>query len=215
MPRTGRRPGRTETRERIVDVARREFGERGYDNVSVRAVATAASVDPALVYHYFGTKQRLFVAAMELPIDVQRVLPALLAGPPEETGLRLAHLFVGIWEDPAARAPLLGVLRSAVTDPGAAEMIREFVLANVVGPIVAALGTPDPELRVTLIGSQVIGLALARYILKIEPLASATPDTLVAAVAPTLQRYLMEPLGLPGVASAAGPETRGQPDRAA
>jgi AcrR family transcriptional regulator len=195
MPRTGRRPGRTDTRERILEVARVEFGERGYDNVSVRAVATGASVDPALVYHYFGTKQRLFVAAMELPFDVQRVLPVLMTGPPGETGLRLARIFMAIWEDPVARAPLLGILRSAVTDPGAAEMIREFILANVVGPIVAALGARDPELRVTLIGSQVIGIALARYILKIEPLASASPSTLIDALAPTLQRYLAEPLG--------------------
>jgi AcrR family transcriptional regulator len=197
MPRTGRRPGPSDTRERIVEVARGLFGERGFDAVSVRAVASEAAVDPALVHHYFGTKQRLFVAAMELPFDVQQVIPILLAGPPEETGIRLARIFMSIWEDPVARAPLLGILRSAVTDPGAAEMIREFILTHVVGPIVGALGTSDPELRVTLIGSQVIGLALARYILKIEPLASVSRETLVAAMAPTFQRYLMEPLDLP------------------
>ncbi len=197
MPRTGRRPGTTDTRERIVAVARGLFGERGLDGVSVRAVASEAGVDPALVHHYFGTKQRLFVAAMELPFDVQRMIPILLTGPPEETGLRLAQIFLSIWEDPVTRAPLLGILRSAVTDPGAAEMVREFVLTHIVGPIVAALGTSDPDLRVTLIGSQVIGLALGRYILKIEPLASVSRETIVAALAPTLQRYLMDPLDLP------------------
>jgi len=197
MPRTGRRPGRSDTRERILEVARGLFGERGFDGVSVRSVAAEAGVDAALVHHYFGTKQRLFVAAMELPFDVERMIPVLVAGPPGETGARLAQIFLSIWEDPVARAPLLGMLRSAVSDPGAAAMIREFVLSHVVAPIVAALGTPDPELRVTLIGSHLIGIALGRYILRIEPLASISRETLVAAVAPTFQRYLMEPLGLP------------------
>lgn len=194
MPRTGRRPGRSDSRERILTAARALFGEGGLDGVSVRAVAAEAGVDPALVHHYFGTKQQLFVAAMELPFDVERMIPILLAGPPEETGLRLAGVFLSIWEDPSARAPLLGVLRSAVTDPGAAAMIREFLLTHVVGPIVAALGTSDPELRVTLIGSHVIGIALARYILRIEPMASVSPEVLLAAIGPTFQRYLLEPL---------------------
>ena len=194
MARTGRRPGASDTRERILVAARQRFADQGLESTTVREVARDAGVDPALIHHYFGTKQRLFVAAMELPFDARRLIPTLAAGPPEETGLRFARLFFSIWEDATARAPLLGVLRSGVTDPGAASMIRELVLKHILGPVVEALGASDPELRVTLLGSHVIGLALMRYILRVEPLASLDIDRLIGLVAPTFQRYLLEPL---------------------
>jgi AcrR family transcriptional regulator len=196
MPRTGRRPGRTDTRERILTAARHRFAEKGLEGTTIRAVAVDAGVDPALVHHYFGTKERLFVVAVELPFDPRRLLPLLTEGPRDEMGLRFARLFVSIWDDPETRTPLQGILRSAVSDPGAAAMIRGLVLARIVGPVVEAIGLPEPRLRMTLLGSQAIGLALVRYVLRIEPLASADAEAVVAAVAPTFQRYLVEPLEL-------------------
>lgn len=192
---TGRRPGRSGSRERILEAARQRFADHGYDGASIRAIAADADVDPALIHHYFGPKQRLFVAAVELPIDGRDIAPLLSSGPREETGERFARFFLSIWEDPRSRASLSGMLRSAITDAGAAAMIRELLLVRILGPAVAALGVGDPELRVTLLGSQVIGLALLRYVLVVEPLASASLDTVVGAFAPTFQRYLVEPLG--------------------
>jgi AcrR family transcriptional regulator len=195
MARTGRRPGATDTRERILAAARHRFAEHGLEGTSIRAVAADAGVDPALVHHYFGTKGQLFVAAVELPFDPASLAPMLAAGPIGETGLRFARLFLSIWEDPVTRAPLQGIVRSALSDPGAMAMVRELVITRVFGPVVQALGASQPELRLTLLGSQVIGLALVRYVLRIEPMASLDAQTLIAAVAPTFQRYLVEPLG--------------------
>lgn len=194
MARTGRRPGTSGTRERILEAARHRFAEYGLDGASMRDVAADAGVDAALIHHYFGTKQRLFVAAVELPFDVLRLEPILVEGPIEETGERFIRFFLSIWEDPQTQRPLKSVLRSAITDEGAAAMIREVVVARIMEPLVEALGVPDPELRVTLVASQVLGLALLRYVICVEPLASAEPETLVRLYAPTLQRYLLGPV---------------------
>jgi AcrR family transcriptional regulator len=195
MARTGRRPGQSETRERILDAARHRFAERGYDQASIRAIAADAHVDPALVHHYFGTKERLFVAAVRLPFELQRVPDALLDGPHDEAGERIARLFFSLWEDPLQRPALLGVLRSAVSDPAAAGMIREALVEQMLAPIVSRLEIGEPRLRMTLLASQVVGLAFARYVLAVEPLASAPVEQLIPALAPTFQRYLDGPLG--------------------
>jgi len=194
MARTGRRPGQTDTRERILDAARHRFAELGLDGTSIRAIADDAGVDPALVHHYFGTKQRLFVAAMELPFETEDLVRLFADAPRDEVGYRLARLFLSIWDDDERRAPLLGIVRSAITDAGAAAMIRDLVMTRILGPVVRQLGSSDPELRMTLLGSQVIGLALVRYVLRIEPLASTPNDAVVCAIAPTLQHYLVDPL---------------------
>lgn len=194
MARTGRRPGSSGARERILEAARHRFAEHGLDGTSMRDVAADAGVDPALIHHYFGTKQRLFIAAVELPFEPDRLRPILINGPKEETGERFIRFFLSIWDDPQTQQPLKSVLRSAISDDGAAAMIREVVVARVMQPMVAALGVPDPALRVTLLASQVLGLALLRYLIAVEPLASADAETLVQLYAPTLQRYLVEPL---------------------
>jgi AcrR family transcriptional regulator len=190
MTRTGRRPGESGTRDRILAAGRAEFADSGYDAATVRAIARRASVDPALVHHYFGTKQQLFVMAMELPVDPSVVLPGVMAGPREELGERIVRFFLALWEQAAAREIFTGMLRSAVTDPVAAAMFRTIIVDRVVGPIVAALGVSEPQLRVTLVGSQLVGVALVRYVIRVEPLASASPDDLVSIIAPTIQRYL-------------------------
>ena len=190
MPRTGRRPGEAGTRNRIADAARRLFAERGFDRTSVRAVAAEAGVDPALVHHYFGTKQRLFIEAVDFPIDAVSAIETLSVGDVNEAGERLVRFALRLWDDPAVLPRLLGVLRSAVTDEEAAKLLG--VLFTRQGPVqlVRVLGADQPDLRAELVGTQLVGLAVARHVLRVEPLASADHETIVAAVGPTMQRYL-------------------------
>jgi AcrR family transcriptional regulator len=190
MARTGRRPGASGTREAILDAARRAFAELGYQRATIRGVADLAGVDPALVHHYFGTKQALFVDAVQLPVNPVEHLMAVLAEDPAQAGRRMVETFLAVWDHAASQSPLLALVRSAVGDEHAAALLREFITEEVLGQIARRLGSPDARLRATLAGSQIIGLAMARYIVKVEPLASAPPEQVAAAVGPTLQRYL-------------------------
>jgi len=197
MARTGRRPGVSGTREAILDAARRAFAEHGYQHATIRGVADLAGVDPALVHHYFGTKQALFVAAVQLPVNPVSQLMAVLAEDPGQAGERMVELFLSIWDHAADQSPLLALVRSAVGDEHAAAMLREFITEEVLGQIAHRLGSPDAQLRATLVGSQIIGLAMARYIVKVEPLASAPAAQVVEAIGPTLQRYLTGDIAVP------------------
>ncbi|GAA3373949.1 TetR family transcriptional regulator [Streptomyces sannanensis] len=195
-PRRRGRPSRKDAesgpgaRERILEAARTEFAERGYDKTSVRGIAKAAGVDPALVHHYFGTKDEVFAAAVEVSFEPAMIVPAVLGQGPEGIGERLARHFLGVWENPVTRAPLLAVVRSAVTHETAATVLRGFVLRRVLERVATDLDVPDPKFRAELAASHMIGIALLRYVLRMEPLASADPEEIVAVVAPTLQRYL-------------------------
>jgi AcrR family transcriptional regulator len=204
MARTGRRPGVSGTREAILDAARRAFAEHGYQHATIRMVADLAGVDPALVHHYFRYKQDLFIAAVQLPVNPVEQLSAVLAQDPDQAGERMVEVFLSIWDHAADRSPLLAIVRSAVGDERAAAMLREFITEEVLGQIAHRLGGPDARLRATLIGSQIIGMAMARYIVRVEPLASAPPAQLVAAIGPTLQRYLTGDIAAP-------PEGSGEP----
>ncbi len=208
MARTGRRPGTPDTRDRILAAARASFAERGYDAASIRDVAARAGVDPALVHHYFGRKQRLFVAAMEWPIDPAVAIPRLAAGDLGGLGERLARFVVGLWEDPGFRPLIVGLIRSAASDPVAARMLRELVEAGPLAALSGLVGGPEAALRAELVGSQLIGFAMARYILRVEPLASADRETIVALLAPTLQRYLTASSGSESSAPTARPVRR-------
>ena len=190
-PRTGRRVGTSGTREAILAAAQRSFAVGGFDRTTIRAIATEAGVDPALVVHFFGSKQRLFLAAMDLPFEPEAVLPAILAGNRRAVGERFARFIVGVLEDEQARSVLTGMVRAAASEPEAARMLRELVSRRVVGSIAATLGEEDAELRATLVGSQIVGLVMARYVVSVEPLASLDPERLIAALAPNLQRYLI------------------------
>ena len=164
----------------------------------MRRIAAAAGVDAALVHHYFGTKQQLFVAAMELPVDLATVVPRLLAGSSDDVGVRFLEFVLEQWEAPPVRALFLGIIRSASTDPVAAGMLRQVIAEGPLLAIINALGTPDSPLRATLAGSQFVGLVMARYVVGVEPLASADPATVARAIGPTIQRYLTGDLGLEG-----------------
>jgi AcrR family transcriptional regulator len=187
----GRRPGSADTRGQILDVARREFAEKGYDGTSVRGIARTAAVDPALVHHFFGSKEEVFVAAMAFPMDPGTVIPDVLAGDPAQLGERFARTFLSLWSDPAFREPMLALLRSATTSERGAAMLREFVGAAMLGRMVSALDGPDVALRVSTAAAHLVGIALLRYVIQVPPLVAATDDEIVALVAPTLQRYLI------------------------
>jgi AcrR family transcriptional regulator len=192
--RAGRRPGTSATREAIVEAARRLFGASGYDRTTIRSIASAAGVDPALVVHFFGSKQQLFITVSDLPFDPEEVLPQILAGKRATVGERFARFIVELLEDEQARSVMTGMVRAAASEPEAAQMLRDLISRRVFGPIAESLGADDAELRATLVGSQVVGLVMARYVVAVEPLASLDPDRLIAALAPNLQRYLVGPL---------------------
>jgi AcrR family transcriptional regulator len=192
--RAGRRPGESGTREAIADAARRRFAELGYDRTTIRGIAEEAGVDPALVVHFFGSKQELFLKVMELPFEPEEIVPQVLEGPKSEAGVRLARFAVGMIENQDSRNVLTGVLRAAASEPHAAELARELVANRVVAAFARSLAVDQPELRANLIASQVVGLIMARYVIRVEPLASLDPQALVEAIAPNLQRYLTRPL---------------------
>jgi AcrR family transcriptional regulator len=190
----GRRPGASGTREAIAEAARRCFAEVGYDRAGIRLVAERAGVDPALVMHYFGSKQKLFVSVMALPFEPDAVLTPLVAGSRDDAGERLARFVVGILEEPQSRMVMTGMVRAAAAEAEMADLVRELVSARIVGAIAAGLADADAPARAALAASQIIGLIMARYVIRIEPLASLKPDALVEALAPNLQRYLTGPL---------------------
>ena len=191
MPRTGRRPGAGGTREKILAAARSHFGEVGYDGGTVRGIATASGVDPALVLHYFGSKEGVFRAAMDFPIDPAEFIPRLLAPGLDGLGERLTRFFVDTWDSPVGQ-PLLGLIRSVVGSESAAALMREFISREVLARIAKALEVDQPQLRASLAASSLIGVAMLRYVVKVEPLASAPSDQVAAWIGPAVQRYLTD-----------------------
>jgi AcrR family transcriptional regulator len=194
--RTGRRPGDSGAREAILREARQSFGSAGFSGTTIRGVARAAGVDPALVHHYFGSKNELFAASLELPFDPSVVVPALLAEGLDGLGERVVRTFLGIWDATPGQGPLLALLRSAVSDDRAAQSLRDFITGVVIGPLARAAGPDGAELRASLVASQVVGLAMARYVVRVEPLASASADELAPLIGPNLDRYLAAGVGL-------------------
>lgn len=187
--RRGRRPGGADTRAQLLDAARVEFAERGYEGATVRVIADRAGVDPAMVNHWFGGKEALFTASLELPINPAEILAAIVPGDPDELGERIVRRFLEIW-DATGGGPLAALMQSVASHDSAARLLREFITSVLVARVVATVAPDQPQMRAALCGSQLFGMGLLRYVLKLEPLASADHDTVVAAVAPTLQRYL-------------------------
>ncbi|MBK3629787.1 TetR/AcrR family transcriptional regulator [Streptomyces asoensis] len=197
---TARRRGRPpraesgDTRDRILTAAREEFSERGYEKTSVRGIAKAAGVDSALVHHYFGTKEQVFEAAVEVAFAPALDAPDAVAdGPLDEVGERLARFVLGVWENPTTRKPLLAIVRSAVNNETAAAVFRGLVVSQLLRRVAARLDLPDAELRVELAAAQLVGCAMLRYVIRVEPLASADLEAIVARVAPVVQGHLTGP----------------------
>lgn len=186
----GRPIGDASTRDQVLAAARQAFTEKGYTGASIRQVAAQAGVDPGMIRHWFGDKAGLFRAAMEPSVDPDAVLADVLAGGPEGLGERLLRRMIGVWDGAGAHSPMIIMVRSAVSHEESTALLRSFITQQILGRLSGVLGGPDGSLRAALVGSQMIGLVMARYIVRVEPLASASAAEVVAAVAPTLQRYL-------------------------
>jgi AcrR family transcriptional regulator len=195
--RRGRRSGGVDTRAEVLAAARALFAERGFERTTIRAIARKARVDPSLVLHYFGRKEDVFLAAIELPFEPETVLPSLVAGDVDSLGERVARFAVAILEDEAARARVLAIVRAAASEPAAAVLLRGLIEQRIRDPIACALAADEAELRAALMGSQIVGLVMARYVVGVQPLAALPPEELIATIAPTFQRYLAEPLRAP------------------
>lgn len=210
----GRRPGTSTARDDIAAAARTLFAELGYPRTTVRAIAQAAGVDARLVSHYFGSKQELFVDVLELPFEPQDVFERVYGPGPEGAGRRLAEFIVTTLDLPEGRQTVTGLLRAAASEEEAAAMIRDVLMARILGPLTARIGSDDPELRAQLVGSQIAGLAFARHVVGLPRLAQER-GALVAALAPVLQHYLTGDLrGTPDATTPGSAPALGETGRA-
>lgn len=190
-PRRGRRPAGEDTKGLIEEAARAQFAVRGYDAASLRGIARAAGVDSALVHHYFEGKADLFAQAVVLSrVDPRLILGPLLEGPFDGLGERIVRAFVETWDVPDNQERLVAMLRAVQGSQEVAALMRDLILREVLGRVTGRL--PDrPEVRAGAVMSQLLGLAMGRYLVGIPALAAASPDELAEVYGPTLQRYLI------------------------
>lgn len=188
--RPGRPAGNSDSRERILASARELFAHNGIDRTSIRAIAARAEVDSALVHHYFGTKQQLFAAAIQLPIDPMIVIQQMREAPVEELGVRLPSILLPLWDSELGTG-LIATLRSLIAgdEVGLARSFLQEIIGEAMGSRV-----DDPPgtgmIRTQFVASQLMGVVMARYIVKVEPFASLPTEQIVQTIAPNLQRYL-------------------------
>ncbi|WP_314307197.1 TetR family transcriptional regulator [Actinomyces johnsonii] len=187
------------TREAILTAARESFLAQGYEGTTIRAVARTAGVDPALVSYYFGSKGDLFGAAVNLRVRASEEIAAAVSGDLRSAGPRLVRLSLTAWDDAADGATFRTLLRWMATDVSAPEAIQTYATEQIAVPMAEALkqsGLPEVSARerATLAGSQLVGLAMIRYVLRLDPIASASVEHLVEVVGPTIQHYLTDPL---------------------
>jgi AcrR family transcriptional regulator len=190
--RSGRRPGTNQTRDDILRAARKLFAENGYGGATMRTIAREANVDAALIHHFFVSKEGVFAAAIEESFELTGLVVGVLEGGDEAIGERLVRGFLGLWSAPETRNPMLAVIRSALSYEGAARLLRDFVSEQVIAHVVKASTQEEAQLRGTLVGSQLVGMAIMRHVVKVEPLASADVETIVRFLGPTIDRYLTD-----------------------
>ena len=203
----GRRPGAPETRAEILDAALALFAERGFERATVRAIAARAGVDPAMVHHYFGTKEDLLAASITLPEEVGVITDLIREGTLEEAEA-LVRALLSLWDDPRVRSTMQALLRVGMSHERAAVTLRDTFADQTAHRLAETLGGVDAELRAGLVATQVSGLALLRIVVGYEPIAEAEADVLVAAVAPTIHRYLVGDLGPAAPLSGGGPRAQ-------
>lgn len=196
MPPRGRRPlGSPNTREKILTAAGELFAELGFERTTMRGVAAKAEVDAALIHHYFGNKEGLLAAALALPVDPF----ALLAGleeDPEHAGEAVVRRVLGLWEgDPETRRRLLGLMRAGLSHEYAAGVLRDLLGRTILTALARVVATDHGPLRAALVGTQMGGLLLGRYLLAIPALRDAAPGQLAVAIGPVIQHYLTGPVG--------------------
>jgi len=193
--RSGRRRGNPDTREQILQSARETFATNGFAGASIRKIAAAAGVDPALVHHYFGSKDELFLATVQVPVNPRAIVAQLAAGGQDQLGHRIITAILGVWESTAA-ASLLAAVRGAIADPQRATALGQFISAEIVRRLLQTMDYPAIEAgrRGALVESQILGVIVGRYVLELPELTEATTADLIASVGPTLQHYLTGPL---------------------
>lgn len=202
----------TSGRAAILRAAVEEFADRGYEAASLRAVARRAGVDPALVHHYFDAKADLFAATLEAPLRPDRIVAVLLAAPREELGERLVRYLLTQLEDERSADRMVVILRTVLSGSVGTRLVREFLTREVFARLATVSDAPDAALRANLAASQIVGLMMTRYALRLEPIASAEPDDLARRVGPVVQWHLFgEPLDLTGPNSS--PRADGEADR--
>jgi AcrR family transcriptional regulator len=180
------RPRRSDgTRAAILRAARERFAADGYERATIRAIAADAAIDPSMVMRYYGNKERLFAAAAEFDLR----LPELSGVPVDEIAALLVGHFLDRWERDET---LMALLRAGVTNPAAAERMRQIFAAQL-GPLAERVAPDQPHTRAGLVSSQVLGLALCRYVLKLPPVVAMERADLVAWLAPTVRQYLLGP----------------------
>jgi AcrR family transcriptional regulator len=201
--RRGRREGTTESREHILATARRLFAEHGFDGTSLRQIAREASVDPAMVHHFFKGKDELFALSVALPADPAQVLEGVDQYDPQHRAEAIVRAVLRLWESPAQHS-LVAFLRGTIGSKAKTLLLREVVTRTIISRIMAGVpGAPaEVALRGNLVATQMVGIMLVRYVVKLEPLASAAPEDVVRLVAPNVQHYLTGPLDMPGAAPA-------------
>lgn len=190
----GRRPGGHDTKVDILAAARREFASGGFRATTVRKVAATAGCDPALLHHYYGTKADLFRAAVDIRFDPSGVVAAIAAAPMDDRGRVMIESVLKVWESPAGRSLMAGV-RTMIADEAQMHLVKNFVFSQLIEPATAGLTGSDRHWRRNLVASQMMGVAVTRYVIGTEPMASANREDVVAAVAPVLQRYLTGDIG--------------------
>jgi AcrR family transcriptional regulator len=188
--RRGRRPGGADTREALVNAAREVFIEQGYDGATVRTIATRAGVDAAMVNHWFGGKEGLFgEAVLKLPFNPKDVVDRLLGADPDHVGEAIVRNFLSVW-DATGGGTFTALMRSVTSHEEAALMLKDFFFKHVFKHLIAKMAPDNHEFRATLVATQIVGMGMVRYVVRFDPLASADIETMVAAVAPTFQRYI-------------------------
>jgi AcrR family transcriptional regulator len=213
MPPRGRRPvGGSDTREEILTAASELFSELGFERTTMRSVAARADVDPALIHHYFVNKKGLLAAALALPFDPAAIL-AGIDEDPEHAGEAVVSRVLGVWEaDPKTRRRLLALMRVGLSHDDAAEVLRDLLGRTILTALTRVVATDHRSLRAALVGTQMGGLLLGRYVLGIPAVRDATPEQLVVAIGPVVQHYLAGSVG--GIADTGSRSTAPRGSRA-
>lgn len=188
--RAGRRPGQASSREDILLAAQVCFAAHGYEGATVREIARYARVDASLIHYFFGSKRGVFAAAVSNAVCPPEIGPAVVSGGPDGLAERILRSFLSHWETSGNCYPMLAIIRSAVSHDEAAAQLGEFITTEVLGILVNFMPPRNARVRATLVGAQLIGLIMVRYIIKLEPIASADAEALVRLIAPVIQRYL-------------------------
>lgn len=190
----GRRPGRPDTREEILGSARTLFAERGYGGTSVRAIAKAARVDPAMINHFFGSKEGLLREAVAIPINPLELIGVIASNSPQDIPRIVTQTFLDIWESPETGPAMATFLRTLLANEELSELIRTFltttVLPTAANQVLPGVPHSEAQLRINLAMSQLLGVAIARNLIGAAPIASMSRDQLEDTISPTISRYL-------------------------